>query len=80
MRARAAVLLGVVVATLLGVSGYAAATLTDNKGFSFSMLSKATIPDGVNIRPSPPHDYPAGNAPSTDRLSGVNFPGVTDRA
>ena len=70
MRARAAVLLGVV-ATLLGVSGYAAATLTDNKGFSFSMLSKATIPDGVDIRPSPPHDYPA---------VWRELPGVTDRA
>jgi quercetin dioxygenase-like cupin family protein len=50
MRPRPAVLLGIVVATLLGFSGYAAATLTDNKGFSFSMLSKATIPDGVDIQ------------------------------
>jgi quercetin dioxygenase-like cupin family protein len=50
MRARPAVLLGFVVATLLGFSGYAAATLTDNKGFSFTMLSKATIADGVDIQ------------------------------
>ncbi len=50
MRARPAVLLGIVVVTLLGLSGYAAATLTDNRGFSFTMLSKATVPDGVEIR------------------------------
>lgn len=50
MRARPAVLSGLVVAALFGLSGYAAATLTDNKGFSFSMLSKAIIPDGVDIK------------------------------
>ena len=50
MRARPAILLALVTAALLGFSGYAAATLTDNKGFSFTMLSKATIPDGVDIR------------------------------
>ena len=50
MRARPPVLLGMVVVVLLGTSGYAAATLTDNKGFSFTMLSKATITDGVDIK------------------------------
>lgn len=50
MRARPALMLGTVVVTLLGFSGYAAATLTDNKGFSFTMLSKATIPGGVDIK------------------------------
>lgn len=52
MRSRPAVLLGMVVVSLLGFSGYAAATLTDNKGFSFTMLSKATITEGVDIRTS----------------------------
>ena len=52
MRGRPAVFLGVVVMALLGWSGYAAATLTDNKGFSFTMLSKATIADGVTIKTS----------------------------
>ena len=37
------------IVALLGLSGYAGATLADSKGFSFSMLSKATIPDGVDI-------------------------------
>lgn len=50
MRARPAIFLAMMGMALLGFSGYAAATLTDNKGFSFSMLSKATIPDGVDIK------------------------------
>ncbi len=49
MRARTTVLLGTVIVALLGFSGYAAATLTDAKGFSFEMLSKSTIPEGVDM-------------------------------
>jgi quercetin dioxygenase-like cupin family protein len=40
---------GLVVLALPGLAGYAGATLADSKGFSFSLLSKATIPDGVDI-------------------------------
>jgi quercetin dioxygenase-like cupin family protein len=55
-RRRATYASGVVIAALLGLSGYAGATLTDSKGFSFTVLSKATIPDGVDITTEGPTD------------------------
>ena len=52
MRFRPVIVLALAVAAQLALSGYAAATLTDSKGFSFTMLSKATIADGVTIKTS----------------------------
>jgi quercetin dioxygenase-like cupin family protein len=55
---RRLVLASVLLATaVLGLSGYAAATLTDSQGFSFSMLAKTTIPDGVDIRSDGATDF-----------------------
>ena len=47
---RATFYLGAVFVIVIGAAGYASATLTDQQGFSFEVLSKAMVPEGVDLR------------------------------
>lgn len=47
---RATFYLGIVFVVVVGAAGYASATLTDQRGFTFEVLSKAMAPEGVDLR------------------------------